>query len=109
MSTNYYVRENECRACKRHEEIHIGKQSAGWPFTFQFNGGRYYRTIGELKNWLIGRRIYDEYGNEISKVNFWEIVEASQRYFTTVTEKESEYSLPVVIIDGYKFLDCEFC
>jgi len=35
MGTNYYWRDNPCGSCKRYEEIHVGKKSAGWTFGFR--------------------------------------------------------------------------
>jgi len=34
MGTNYYIRYNLCNCCNRYDEIHIGKSSAGWQFSF---------------------------------------------------------------------------
>ncbi len=35
MGTNYYLIYNECKCCNRYDEIHLGKSSGGWKFTFQ--------------------------------------------------------------------------
>lgn len=34
MGTNYYFRYNICSCCDRYDQLHIGKSSAGWQFTF---------------------------------------------------------------------------
>ena len=34
MGTNYYIRYNICSCCNRYDEMHIGKSSAGWQFSF---------------------------------------------------------------------------
>lgn len=34
MGTNYYIRFNICDCCDRYDELHIGKSSVGWQFTF---------------------------------------------------------------------------
>ncbi len=33
MGTNYYAHFNTCTCCARHDEVHIGKSSAGWVFS----------------------------------------------------------------------------
>lgn len=35
MGTNYYLKYNECKCCNRFDQIHLGKSSGGWKFTFQ--------------------------------------------------------------------------
>ena len=66
MGTNYYVIENYCDHCKRGDQRHIGKSSAGWTF-----GLRVYPDDG-LHDWpdwerhLADKRIEDEYGREVS-------------------------------------------
>lgn len=40
MGTNYYVRvpcENACEHCNGTKDVHLGKSSAGWAFTFRGN------------------------------------------------------------------------
>lgn len=60
MSTNYYARLNCCVACGRHDQIHLGKRSAGWRFNFQ---GSY--SIRNFDQWCDLVRsadaIFDEY------------------------------------------------
>lgn len=34
MGTNYYIRYNICDCCDRYDELHIGKSSVGWQFSF---------------------------------------------------------------------------
>lgn len=34
MGTNYYIRYNVCEKCHRSNELHIGKSSVGWSFSF---------------------------------------------------------------------------
>jgi len=34
MGTNYYFRYNICKCCNRFSDIHIGKSSGGWSFSF---------------------------------------------------------------------------
>jgi hypothetical protein len=35
VGTNYVLRQTECPACHRTDEIHIGKKSHGWSFSFR--------------------------------------------------------------------------
>lgn len=35
MGTNYYLHYNACPTCKRGDERHIGKSSAGWCFSLR--------------------------------------------------------------------------
>ena len=47
MGTNYYARYNICKHCNRFDEIHIGKSSAGWQFSFHAT-----HEIRSYKDWL---------------------------------------------------------
>ncbi len=38
MGTNFYLTVNRCECCGRSDELHIGKRSAGWPFSFRAQG-----------------------------------------------------------------------
>lgn len=81
MGTNYYVRYNICKECERYDEIHIGKSSAGWTFTFQAQEDEV--TIKSYKEWLSflskkGVKIFDEYNRKISLQKFKELVEAKR-------------------------------
>jgi len=113
MGTNYYTKDKECEHCGRHEEIHLGKSSAGWQFSFQYNGGRYYKSVEEMKEWLKGRTITDEYGREVSHDEFWGLVDMKQSDPSNKNHAEEvqkdygarEYEL---IIDGYSFTNCKF-
>jgi len=78
MGTNYYAKLDECDKCKRYKEIHLGKSSYGWAFHFQLNDREYYKNIDEMKKWLRGKKIVDEYGRNVTKKEFWEMVELKQ-------------------------------
>ena len=100
MGTNYYVKENVCPHCHRSSsDIHLGKSSGGWKFTFQYNEGYYYKNIKELKQWLKGKEIWDEYDRKITHKEFWDMVKSKQ----TNTTDECDIS-----IDGYSFNNCDF-
>lgn len=101
MGTNYYLKTKKCKTCGHKEEgIHLGKSSHGWKFSFQYNGGKYYKNVKEMKAWLKGKEIEDEYGGKISHTSFWKMVEEKQK------ENLSHAELGM---DGYSFLDTEFC
>ena len=106
MGTNYYIKENICPLCKRADkEIHLGKSSSGWRFMFNYNKGRYYKDIKEMQKWLADKRIEDEYGEEVSHLDFWDMVQDKQK------EKSDggvgKYR-DLIIIDSYDFYDREF-
>ena len=75
MGTNDYVHEKLCKHCDRYEEIHLGKSSSGWVFSFQYNGGEYSKNVKEMKKWLKGKRIVDEYGEEKTHKWFWNMID----------------------------------
>jgi hypothetical protein len=78
MGTNYYARYNECKCCNRYDEIHIGKSSAGWTFTFHATD-----DIKSFKDWALflqnsGVKIFDEYGDEKSFSQFLQLVDGKK-------------------------------
>ncbi len=106
MGTNYYTRENECRHCDRYEEIHLGKSSCGWEFSFQYNGGEYYHNIKEMKQWLKDKNIFNEYGSKVSYKEFWKMVKDKKG---GLKHAEKHPGVTDFMIEGYSFTDCEFC
>jgi hypothetical protein len=103
MGTNYYTITKQCDKCGRNDRIHLGKLSAGWKFCFNLNGEKFYRNIKELKEWLKGKEIVSEYGTPIALATFLSTVETAQEI------QEDIIDTVYKDIDGYKFLDCEFC
>ena len=80
MGTNYYVATNRCECCKRFdEEVHIGKKSYGWAFSFR--GYREHPTKltswREWKEYLRYKEIVDEYGDTVDYQWFCGLVEAA--------------------------------
>jgi len=77
MGTNYYVSRPACKTPCDHctegrEEIHLGKSSSGWEFTFrgqsEFSPGSY------LDDWItlaLSGDIKDEYGTEVPFSQLW--------------------------------------
>ncbi len=113
MGTNYYTRENECDKCGRYEQIHLGKSSHGWQFTFQYNGGLYYKGVTQMENWLKDKNIWNEYNEPVTHEDFWGMVKEKQNsrnknhaeYVKTHHPESARYEHN---IDGYSFTDREF-
>lgn len=107
MGTNYYIETTACKSCGHSEgDIHLGKSSIGWRFNFQYNGGRYYKNVREMKEWLKNKQIWNEYGEEVPHEEFWELVKLKQDPEYTKNnpdDKNCEFE-----IDGYVFSDYEF-
>src|SRR5574343_829049 len=79
MGTNYSIRKNMCSHCQRaEEEVHLGKSSCGWIFHFQYNSGKYYQDIEEMREWTKDKDIFNEYGEKVSYTEFWNMVEEAQ-------------------------------
>lgn len=89
-------------------EFHLGKSSFGWKFHFQYNGGKYYKNIKEFKNWLKDKIIYDEYDRQVSKKDFWDLVNSKQNVEQPCLSEKDEESLGKKIIEGFIFYDCKF-
>ena len=108
MGTNYYAKTFQCEHCgHKPEDIHLGKSSSGWVFSFQYNGGRFYKDVEGMKEWLVGKQIVDEYGHTIDNDVFWELVESKQKQENLNHAKEyaDKYER---VIGGYSFSDREF-
>jgi hypothetical protein len=81
MGTNYYVANNYCDCCKRYDEMHIGKSSGGWAFSFRgykYPAAAEYADIDSWKKWkefLKDKKIVDEYGDTIDYVDFVNLIE----------------------------------
>lgn len=107
MGTNYYTTLNNCDKCARYDQIHLGKSSGGWQFSFQYNGGKFYKNIPEMKKWLKGKEIKDEYDDIISYKDFWKMVEEKQKEINNHALSFASHGSEQVI-GGYSFSDCEF-
>ena len=115
MGTNYFHRYNRCDHCGRYDERHIGKQSAGWQFSFRAHTDSEMRLIiGSWNCWkmaLTTGSIFDEYGKEWSYADFVAKVEATKDGLShydemartwAVTEDDWKDS------DGWSFTNGEF-
>lgn len=72
MGTKYYMRQNSCSQCGRcnsDDELHIGKHSWGWAFSFR---GHTEPPITTVKDWeATPGEIYDEYGEHQNREEFF--------------------------------------
>jgi len=107
MGTNYYINQEKCSHCGHEpKRIHLGKSSFGWQFSFQYNGGKYYKNVDEMTVWLRDKTIIDEYGQEITQDDFWKMVQSKQgEKLSHAKEHPSDVDF---VIDGFSFSDCEF-
>lgn len=107
MGTNFYIRtQPSCPTCKRpYEKIHLGKSSMGWPFLLQWNGGEFYTNWEEMKEWLKGKKIKNEYDEKVSRKQFIQWVESRK---DTEEPQQVDYGEGYYVIDGYRFWDCQF-
>lgn len=120
MGCNYYHRTNICPLCERYDERHIGKSSGGWQFNFQG-----YRDLSEetqiasYQDWLRelgkGGEIVDEYGGQLTLVEFRERVEnrgeQNWRNHTLYCQEHfPEHARLYCWLDleGYSFTGCDF-
>ena len=102
MGTNYYTRIEECDKCGRFDQVHLGKSSMGWRFTFQGNGGKFYKDVPEMKKWLKGKTITNEYGETVSYTSFWKMVAEKQKVVEPETMRHARY------FNGYTFVNSDF-
>lgn len=107
MGVNFYTKENDCRKCGRYDEIHLGKSSGGWQFSFNYNGGRFYKNVEEMKKWTAHRIINDESGHNVTYKDFWSMVKRKQTK-DNYNHAEKYPSDTEHVIDGYSFSDCDF-
>ncbi len=100
MGTNYYAKriltEGEAKYSEnllkeqKYEElkdflhdktdlIHIGKDSYGWKFLFNYNNFKYYySTKASINEFLSSHEIVDEYGREIALEEFLELIKRKE-------------------------------
>ena len=78
----------------------------GWQFSFQYNGGEYYKTVPGMKKWLKGKQIWDEYDEKVTQKEFWKMIKVKKDGLNHTDEcptDENSFNL-----NGYSFTDCEF-
>lgn len=138
MSTNYYFVPSPSNPLSIFGEIHIGKQSAGWVFSFQgynIEGGVVRAEVDRLsglsipvtipafvvksaEDWKgIMLRNYgtikNEYGEEVSQEDFWNNLISKPKYDGTQRVHSKEHGDDPernwVDAEGYSFSGYEFC
>lgn len=118
MGTNYYLRRNIPlpklerlkklvnpkdiyssklqEALNEFQEIHIGKSSYGWQFLFDHNNWKYYDKTKDSINQFIsdellkGGQFVNEYDEEVTLKDFWDIVESKKDGLTLKSAYEKE-------------------
>lgn len=63
------------RLLNENPQIHIGKSSGGWQFTFNHHNWKYYNSVESLQAWLKSGTIICEYGTQVTFEDFWKTVE----------------------------------
>lgn len=109
MGTNYYVVKKKPTITP---PLHIGKSSVGWKFLFhevnKYNDFDYnleIHTFEQWKNFLKNNNeiiILNEYDEEISINDFFDLVEEKQK------ESNKENFKNCKNINGYRFIDGDF-
>ena len=108
MGTNYKLRKNICDKCNHSaEELHIGKSSCGWTFTFRAHDEPFIHSVEDWRKELPKGRIFNEYGEEISEDEFWEIVKA-QKKLSHNHARENPSPNDWIDNDGNSFTRTEF-
>lgn len=80
MGTNFYAREEICKTCGHaKKEIHIGKSSFGWTFSFHAS-----EEMRSAKLWYMflsqkDVKIFDEYDREISFEDFKNYIDSKKK------------------------------
>ena len=118
MGTNYYVRYKICNVCNRYEELHLGKKSVGWKFSFQaIDLVDKDIEIKSYKQWLkfiVDNEavIYNEDGENILLKEFQDIVKNSLKEKNDIVmycKKEHEQDECYYDEEGYCMQLREFC
>lgn len=71
----------------------------------QWNEGKYYKDWEEMKEWLKDKKLVDEYGSNVDIGTFIRLVESKQ---DIVDPEPFGNRYDEKLVDGYKFLACEF-
>lgn len=108
MGTNYYIRENICDKCNRYKEEHIWKSSWWRDFTIRHHK-EHYNSWNEFKNFLKGKKIFDEYGSEITRKELLALIEDKKARHPFKHREIGTYDPEWIYIDWFYFLNCTFC
>ena len=75
MSTNYYIKGDQCEHCKRSDpDLHIGKSSFGWAFALHVVADRGLNSLDDWRPLLAAGRIIDEYDDPVSAEKMLQII-----------------------------------
>lgn len=72
MGTNYYLQKRAAAPCvtcghqAKHEELHVGKSSAGWVFSLRIHPDEGIHGLEDWKARFLDGVIEDEYGKAVS-------------------------------------------
>ena len=108
MGTNYYARFNICECCGRLDELHLGKSSAGWAFSFRAHEKPKLHSYKDILQWLQNKKavIVNEYGKEITLPEFRDVVE--NRSYKALNFIEENPSYGFLDPEGHPFTEREF-
>jgi hypothetical protein len=120
MGTNFYIEEKTddcCPCCGKalvYKQIHIGKRSAGWKFTFQKQPTKW-ESYTQFLNYVNSNKseIIDEYGRLVDFKEFCNEIEVRQKdpdLLCHVTECAKTYTGYHGYKDkqGYGFVEGDF-
>ncbi len=108
MGTNYYVQFKTCEHCHHvPTDLHIGKSSAGWTFSFHAIPDLGLTSWEAWRYFLVDENIVDEYGRHCYLIDFVSMVE---RKTTEARSHAKEYQSDNDYLDpeGHSFSDVEF-
>ena len=120
MGTNYYFKKGKttCHCCGSEidKEYHIGKKSYGWEFSFEENRDFNLYSCKDYLNFLQNNKIkiYNEYQDEISIIDFRKLVLSSKdgknKNHTVYVEKDCRSIVDdcYICTDGFSFSKTEF-
>ena len=119
MGTNYYLHQPKCECCNRREnQLHIGKSSCGWTFSFRgYSEGEGGLNIRSYKEWLKfleivlekpGYEIQDEYGNKVTLEEFSSFVDMKRKEPRNHALMFLHYGNEWVDEEGHSFSGGEF-
>ena len=113
MGMNYYLRK-KCKCCEQEQQVHLGKSSKGWQFTFRgdrANGVVDFPSWVERVNTLMKSdwKLTDEW--EGGTCDWTELLLKIQRKRIEPNNHAKEFpsELDYVDADGNSFSDREFC
>lgn len=105
MGTNYYLRHEPCEHCGRSdEEIHLGKSSLGWTFSFRAYPDADPPVI-DFASWrkqLETGTIWDEYGQQATPEDLAVLIEQKR------SGRDDLYRDDFRDEDGNRFIPGEF-